>query len=499
MIEPATDCGRRTARVAATLLAVTALLGAASAQTDAPPADPARSHDVEPDMTRRVIVHESRRREVSGFVEFEDEKMLFLRRLDDGDLERFTKERVVAIVRLVDPLPDQRGIVYLRGGQQRRGIILEDSFEQVVVEIEGVKSTLPRDLVDHVQLLPSFEQQYRAFKATLRPEMLQSNLALVQWLIDEGQLDLAALELDELLRRHDSPEAKQLLRVVAAHQELAQQPVRPVPPREERPAADGQDAPGPLLSRDDVNLIQVYEIDFRHPPKVEVPRATIERLFEQYAGSPLLPTDPDQRKALFRADPILIVEELIFRLQARDLYGDINVLTEPYALNLFRQRVHNAWLMNNCSTSRCHGGPDAGRLYLHRRNPKSARARYTNLLILERLDIDPEWRLIDYDTPLDSLIIQYGLPRPLARRPHPVARGWKPVFRGTDDRMVRRTVEWIEAMMKPRVEYPVDFDPGPAAHDPAAHDPAAHDPAAHDPAPPAPPPAGEPAADAADR
>jgi hypothetical protein len=93
------------------------------------------------------------------------------------------------------------------------------------------------------------------------------------------------------------------------------------------------------------------------------------------------------------------------------------------------------------------------------RNSSDDRVRYTNLLILDRLKLDPEWPLINYDKPEDSLIIQYGLPRDLARKPHPLVDGWKRVFGPTTPKLMDGTVEWIKAMMQPRPEYPVKYEP----------------------------------------
>lgn len=438
------------------------LLLLASADSGGDPTDPPETTaetiaPAEDTLPPRVIVHENRRREVPGHVAFEDEDTIFLTHLD-GRLERFMKDRIMGIIRLVDPAPGQTGTVFLRNGQQRTAIVLEDTFAHVAIEIEGVRTVLTRDVVDHVELDATFEDRYSAFKASLRPDMPAGHLALCRWLIREQRLDLAEAELNELLSRHDDHEARQLLRVVSAQRELAARPEPPAKPREPE-RADRREREGPLVTAEDVNLIRVYEIDFARPPRIDLPRAAIDNLLANYARSPLLPATPEGRQALYRADPLTVVEELIFKLQARDLYPEIRVITEPHALNIFRQRVHNAWLMNNCATSRCHGGPDAGRLVLHRRGYKGTRVRYTNFLILERLHLDPEWPLVNYQTPMDSLIIQYGLPRPMARKPHPAARGWKPAFRGLDDRMVRRTVEWIESMMEPRMDYPVDFDP----------------------------------------
>ena len=181
---------------------------------------------------------------------------------------------------------------------------------------------------------------------------------------------------------------------------------------------------------------------------------TIRTLIERYGTSELLPASQTERTALFRADETELAK-LMFRLQARELYPQINVLSEPAALNEFRLRVHDAWLINNCTTSRCHGGLDAGRLFLHQRNSKDARVRYTNLLILERLELDPEWPLINYDEPLMSLIIQHALPSmlrasrtrtcPVGSRSSPAATDerWKRHWHGFDRCTSRaRIIRW---------------------------------------------------------
>jgi len=149
----------------------------------------------------------------------------------------------------------------------------------------------------------------------------------------------------------------------------------------------------------------------------------------------------------------------MFDLRARELYPKIKVQTEPYAMNLFRRRVHDTWLINNCATSRCHGGIHAGEFFLHRRGHKNERVRYTNFLILERLEIDPDWPLINYEQPMDSLIIQYGLPRTEARKPHTDVRGWKPVFGRSNKRMLGETGKWIRSMLQPRPDYPIEYEP----------------------------------------
>ncbi len=408
----------------------------------------------------RVILHIGRGQVVMGHVTLEDNDVIVVRQLDTR-LESYSKSRVLKIIRLVDPEPGQMGVVILNGGQKRVGVIVEDTFEHVIVNIDGIRTKLVREAVDYVILRPTFDQQYENYRSSARTP--RQRFQLCQWLVEKHRYKLASEELAKLIRDYPEPDSIQLLKVVKA--QLAMTRVDPTPASVE-PADDGGGAddndetvlPARILSFEDVNLIRVYEIDFDRPPQVAVDPATIRTMIELYGTSSVIPASERDRRSLYRAEPIEIVE-VLFTLKARDLYSEVNVITEPYALNLFRRRVHNAWLLNTCATARCHGGVDAGRFFLHRRRHKDERVRYTNLLILERLEVDPKWPLVNYDEPMMSLIVQYGLPRHLARQPHPDVSGWKPVFGRGGQRMLRDTVTWIESMMQPRPDYPVDYEP----------------------------------------
>ena len=443
------------------LLAVIGLLAGLASLQDDPAEEP------EP---QRVVVIVDRNREVPGYVVLEETDVIIIRTLASR-IESFSKVRILKVVRLVEPAPGQTGVVILRNGQQQEGIVLEDAFDHVLLDIDGIQARLPRKTVDHVILEPSFEERYARYKDSLGGNQPLRHLELCKWLMLNRKYEMARDELLELLAMDQEPEAQHLLKIVEAQLALGE-PLRP--PARPRDAGDGDDADRPpgdkddpfggLLTNEDVNLIRIYEIDFDRPPKVSVEAETIRTMLERYSASRLIPATESGRRELYRAEPLEIVE-LLFKLRARDLYPDVNVVTEPWALNLFRRRVHNTWLLNTCATVRCHGGGRAGRFYLHRQRYKDERVRYTNLLILHRMDLDPDWPLINYNEPMMSLIVQYGLPRQEARKPHPDVKGWKAVFGPAGQRMLRDTLDWIDAMMKPRPEYPVEYQPPPLVGD----------------------------------
>ena len=423
---------------------------------------------------QRVVLRVNRNTDVKGYLELEDDEVVVIRDLH-GNRQSFAKARV-QIVRLTEPQPEQTGIVRMIDGQIRRGIIIDDGFNEVIVEIEGIRANLKRETVDYVELAPTVEELYAEYKKSLDPTNHDAHLTLCRWLFEKRRYELAKDETLALLEKVEMPEARSLLNLINAQLALK---VKPAPAPEAEGAGDGEAAetprpetdsgpvrladvlPDQIISTEDVNLIRVYEIDFDHAPRVTITPDAVRTLIEKYGTNSLIPANQTGRNALFRTaadDPLQIVR-LMFELRARDLYGQVQVNSEPYALNLFRRRVHDTWLINTCATNACHGGLTAGSFFLHRRDYKDERVRFTNMLILERLKLDPDWPLINFERPEDSLIIQYALPRDLARKPHPRVDGWKAAFSPANTRLKEEAIEWINSMMPPRPEYPVEFEP----------------------------------------
>jgi hypothetical protein len=457
----------RSVRVA---LAAACLAALATAGAAAPQEAPSPTEAAAPEPTaappRRVHVIEDRFNEWGGTVAAEDDVMIVIALEGSGKLRSFTKSRVIDVVPLLDAPAGQRCRVEMRNGTVYRGSLVSDGYREVVVEVEGIRQVLPRKDVARTVAELTPHELYRKARASLRPDMYQARLRLAEWLFEQKMYEECRAELADLVEVADLFEARKLMQTVEAQLRLTA-PTAPVRPDE---GDDGPDLPagGPVRQRDllpqeilspeEVNLIRVYEIDFRNPPKVTVPTEAIRELIERYGDSQLIPATSEARTALFREDPLKIVR-LMFDLKARELYPRIEVETEPPALNLFRERVHNAWLINNCATSGCHGGIDAGRFFLHNRNHKKSQVRYTNLLILERTSLPDLPPLIDWERPLESLIVQYGLPRTQARHKHPDVKGWKPVFSSANARLLDDFERWVKSMYRPRPEYPVDYRP----------------------------------------
>ncbi len=97
---------------------------------------------------------------------------------------------------------------------------------------------------------------------------------------------------------------------------------------------------------------------------------------------------------------------------------------------------------------------------------------YTNFLILHSLtaQLEPEVRgqpLINRDRPAASLLLEYLLPRAMAKHPHPT--DIDPVVKSKRDAKYLVIRQWI-SRLDPRPIYDIDWRPPGQGPDPAIND-----------------------------
>ncbi len=369
-------------------------------------------------------------------------------------------------------------------GRRVSGELVSQDQSQVVVLLAGIETRFDRAQVDRVRILPSVEERYASLRQAIDDSDVPGRLQLVDWLRDHGRYELALKELEGVrLLAPAHPGVAEQTRLIAQLKHLRDTSGKPSRPR---PGAGARrDRPRrpefPLLTPDQINLMRVFEVDLNDPPPLAIEREAIERLMKDYADRDGMPRTAEARDAFLRRRPAEILST-IFRFRARELYPEVRVLDHPRAVKLFRDSVHSTWLVNGCATAACHGGENAGRLYLATARPNSDATLYTNLLILDRFKLKNDLPLIDYVEPSRSPLLQAGLPRDQSLFPHPdVEVGpthavWRPVFQGESDRRFVDGVEWINAMFRPRSAYPIPYTP-PSAKATAPPAPPAGDPA----------------------
>ncbi len=374
-----------------------------------------------------------------------------------------------------------REVEILRRDRSRlRGVLISQDDKAIVLSISGLRTELPLAEVESMQVLPSVEERYALLRNAINEHDVDAILNLARWLRERERYALAHREAERVLAiEPNNPTAIELKRQLEAQMKVLGQRV----PAKDDPAKvvpkEGVDAlpPAergefPLLTDEQINLIRVFETDLRDPPRMIIKRGVVEAFLDKYAGTVvegrgMVPVNPEGRKQFLAQRPATILS-WFFDLRAREFYTQIQIEENPRSMRLFRDNVHRTWLMNTCATSKCHGGEEAGTLYLTNRNPASDRSTYTNFLIMERYRTTQGLPLINYNEPSKSPLLQYGLPRERAAFKHPeaggAARRWSPAFTGEEDPRFRAAVEWIESMYDQRPDYPIQYKapvPGP--------------------------------------
>lgn len=370
-----------------------------------------------------------------------------------------------------DPEPGSEVVVILRDGGRISGLFVARNADLVAVKVAGVEARIPAADVERIVAKLPLEERYRQMRSMIDDGDVERLLLVAEWLRTNGMLDEANAEIEHILRIEPANSQAARLRGLVDNQRSLrdrQKDMLPSIPRS-TPQSDialTPDSPDledsawetPTLSAAQINLIRVYELDLTDPPRVIIPRETIERLLTEFAGNPMLPSSREGKAEFFQLPPEEILA-VMFKLQARNLYGEVQVLANPASLRQFKDNVNRGWLATSCASSACHGGQDAGGFRLVGRRPSSDAAVYTNFLILDRARLSSGEPLIDFESPERSPLLQLGLPRADSIYPHPVVKGWSPTFRNDRAKRFLQTVEWINSIYQPRPEIPIEYPP----------------------------------------
>lgn len=397
-----------------------------------------------------------------------------------------------------NPADQREARVQMSDGRTFTGLLVEKNAEMVILRINNIPCPCPMKDVVKIDLLPTNQERFEQYKSALDPKDVKNRLNLAEWLRSVEMYSEALTELQTVLKIDDANPQARDLKILIEQQSKLRDAARKAPgvgPDGKAPEPKEKPAPFPLLTADQINQIRVYEINLADPPRMSVPRDAITKLMEQFAGDPLIPVSREGREAMFRKRPEQLVE-LMFKLRARDLYTLVRVQEDPRSMKLFRDDVNRGWLANFCATTDCHGGTDAGRLWLYNRHPNSDQTVYTNFLILDRFRIKAtkgdrkgeSVPLIDYAHPSQSPLLQLALPHDESLFPHPIVdkpgkAHYRPLFRSEDDSRFQRAIGWIGSMYLPRPDYRLDYVPPVPPAPPVAQQPRPEE-SAEDPAEP---------------
>ncbi|MFI4917292.1 MAG: hypothetical protein ACIAS6_12400 [Phycisphaerales bacterium JB060] len=384
-----------------------------------------------------------------------------------GSQQQFLPERDLETLRqkAQEQLASAQGMrspvrLVLRTGEYIDGELVAETAESVTLQIAGIRTVFDQSRIERLVRLPDLATRYRDWRTDIDDADVNHVEQLIQWLAGEELYHVAHYEAAKLaINRPRDPRVDALLRRMRGMAELFEQRGQGVardPSEREKPL--------PLLTREQVNLIRVYELDLLDPPRIRISPRDIQDFLLAYREDPRVPQTPEGRQAMIAGDPVDVLR-LMFELKAREYYGKVRVLDDPDTVKRFRRDV-TAWLVPGCATSRCHGGTEAGSLRLEYRNARGEAQAYTNFLVLTRATLEDGTPLINLDEPDESPLLHLGLRRMGSRFPHPevpVDEGdgdaWREVFPRAEDARWRATTAWIRSLYQPRPDYPIEYPP----------------------------------------
>ncbi|MDP6546087.1 MAG: hypothetical protein QGH60_19065 [Phycisphaerae bacterium] len=143
------------------------------------------------------------------------------------------------------------------------------------------------------------------------------------------------------------------------------------------------------------------------------------------------------------------------------LKKDIIIESDPIFMRTFRSRI---WpiVRQNCATTACHGAPEGkGKVKLFSSPARDGRITYTNFVILAGSSGKKGGRVLDRDTPAESLLLEYLLPKSQAKRPHPVTKkAIRNLFKNREQPAYKLLRDWISALSAPGYpDYHLEYKP----------------------------------------
>ena len=399
-------------------------------------------------------------KEFGGTIVREDDANIVLR-TPEGAERSVDRNSIVFMTQLLEDPAGTPVIARLRDGRTLKGELVRDDFDVAVVSISGVQTRILRANLWKLELEVPFDRRLAQLREKLQPGTPAQRIVIARWCMNEGRPDIAIDELRAVQRIEDSEEVQVLLKQALLKDELRRgSPTdrpgkRPTVKQKGSPKAatdaDGESALA--ITDDDVNRIRVMEVNFARPPRMDAAHDLWKRIAQAYGTNEAVPAEGPARQAMakWKASQLL---QLLFTLKARDLYNEVRVNEDPEHLDLFRRKVHDAWLIPNCATSQCHGSGAAG-LRLIETKGRSPRAAYTNLLTLLSAKTTDGHLLVDFDQPAQSPLLDMARPRDKATRPHPDVPGWKASLTDSRGDLPAAAEAWIRGMHRPKPDYGV--------------------------------------------
>ena len=364
----------------------------------------------------------------------------------------------------------KQGVVKTRNGQSYEGDITEKG-DLVIVNNRGIETRINKSNIESVTFPEDFDKQFGQRLAKLEKNDARGRIALAREAFENGRYRLARDVLEEALTIDpNNADAAQFRETVMAQIRLerAKQNAPATVAADDRPAATrpattmAAEQDHRLLKPRDINAIRREELtrDERNVP-IRFENDVNRRYAKQFSN---------EQPGVFLALPALqqamrILADVDNGTAPKEMREDIKVMRDPAAMLEYRRAIQ-PYVLQNCATSHCHGGPNA-KVFQLITPAESDPATYTNFYILQSLNkkaaggggvfAKGQLYVIDRMQPTRSLLLDYSIPRQFAEYDHPEVPNFKPPLRGPDDPRHRVMLDWISNSLNPAPNYGIEF------------------------------------------
>ncbi|MFW6061447.1 MAG: hypothetical protein ACOC93_01435, partial [Planctomycetota bacterium] len=181
----------------------------------------------------------------------------------------------------------------------------------------------------------------------------------------------------------------------------------------------------------------------------------VDRFLEQIGGQG--PFDSSDFRRRFRTARPRTQTAYMLRWLPKEspLRDDIHVIRDPQFMLRFQRRVWPV-VKDVVRAAYQEKGLSRAKLATVLGTQRPERRAYTTFVLMDGYEIGGE-RLINRDSPRDSLLLQWGLPDRESRIRRP--RSMPTAYRSTGDPRYRRVLRWIESLQVPRPNYRLEYRP----------------------------------------
>jgi hypothetical protein len=354
------------------------------------------------------------------------------------------------------------GIVKIRNGQTYQGDVEENADSYTVTSKSGIKTQIPRADIASVTYTEPFDQELAARRAKLSKTDVKGRIALANEAFSHHRY-LAARDLAQEALNIDpnSTDANAMLTNAMAQLRLERVRTAPATTHAAVTAAAPTTAPltapshaAKVLSPAQINTIRQFELQ---STETDVPIHFENDVRRKYA----LGIWHHPIEQFMRMTPMQQAVQILHD-GTPAMQNDVKIMRDPAAMMIYRRTIQ-PYVIQNCATSRCHGGSNGDGLILLT-PAESEPATYTNFFILQSYTKSVpsgggifghgDLHLIDRTQPSKSLLLQYSIPQDVSDYDHPVVQGYRPPLRGLDDPRYQQIWSWIHDALNPSLSLP---------------------------------------------